>query len=86
MSRREIFTSLWECQSDQSLESQLTSIMGFADLSIAEIADHYIPLEKVLSVSEQPGISDSKHQNTRLALEDVKAIISHLIVCNTPKR
>jgi hypothetical protein len=60
--------------------------MGFADLSIAEIAaDHYVPLEKVLSVSEQPGISSFKRQNTRLALEDVKAIISHILSVTHPK-
>jgi hypothetical protein len=64
----------------------LTSIMGFADLSIAEIAaDHYIPLEKVLSVSQQPGISSSKRQSARLALEDVKAIISHILSVTRPK-
>ncbi len=52
--------------------------MGFADLSIAEIASDYsIPVEKVFSLCNQLGIA-YKHQKTRLALEDAKAIISQI--------
>ncbi len=52
--------------------------MGFADLSIAEIsADYSIPVEQVFSLCNQLGIA-YKHQKTRLALEDAKAIISHI--------
>ncbi|WP_392531441.1 hypothetical protein [Nostoc sp. C117] len=52
--------------------------MGFADLSIAEIADDYsIPVEKLFSLYNQLLIAD-KHQKTRLALEDAKAIISQI--------
>ncbi|MEH2447575.1 MAG: hypothetical protein V7K18_17895 [Nostoc sp.] len=52
--------------------------MGFADLSIAEIAaDYSIPVEKVFSLCNQLGIA-YKHQKTRLALEDAKAIISQI--------
>jgi hypothetical protein len=48
--------------------------MGFADLWIAEIATDYInPVEKVFSLCKQLLIAH-KHQNTRLALEDAKAI------------
>jgi hypothetical protein len=52
--------------------------MGFADLSIAEIAaDYSIPVEEVFSLCNQLGIA-YKHQKTRLALEDAKAIISQI--------
>ncbi|MEH1770259.1 hypothetical protein [Nostoc sp.] len=52
--------------------------MGFADLSIAEIAaDYSIPVEQVFSLCNQLGIA-YKHQKTRLALEDAKAIISQI--------
>ncbi len=53
--------------------------MGFADLSIAEIAaDYSIPVGKVFSLCKQLLIAD-KHQKTRLALEAAKAIISQLL-------
>ncbi len=53
--------------------------MGFADLSIAEIAaDYNLPVEEVLALCEQLGIA-YKTSKTRLALEDVKAIISHIL-------
>ena len=53
--------------------------MGFADLSIAEIAaDYSIAVDKVLSVCDQLLIA-YKNQNTRLALEDAKAIISQIL-------
>jgi hypothetical protein len=52
--------------------------MGFADLSIAEIAaDYSVPVEKVFSLCNQLGIA-YKHQKTRLALEDAKAILSQI--------
>ncbi|ACC81324.1 hypothetical protein GNF10_12850 [Nostoc sp. UCD121] len=59
--------------------------MGFADLSIAEIAaDYSIPVEKVFSLCNQLGIA-YKHQKTRLALEDAKAIISQISFETHPK-
>ncbi|MCC5618004.1 hypothetical protein LC605_23545 [Nostoc sp. CHAB 5836] len=59
--------------------------MGFADLSIAEIAaDYSIPVEKVFSLCNQLGIA-YKHQKTRLALEDAKAIISQISSERRPK-
>ncbi|MDZ8109933.1 MAG: hypothetical protein RM338_30515 [Nostoc sp. DedQUE12a] len=49
--------------------------MGFANLSIAEIAaDYSTPVEKLFSLDNQLLIAD-KHQKSRLALEDAKAII-----------
>ena len=53
--------------------------MGFADLSIAEIAAEYdLPTEEVCHLCEQLGIV-YKTQETRLALEDAKAIISQIL-------
>jgi predicted DNA-binding protein YlxM (UPF0122 family) len=53
--------------------------MGFADLSIAEIAAEYnLPAEEVFHLCEQLGIT-YKTQETRLALEDAKAIISKIL-------
>ncbi|MBO3457896.1 hypothetical protein G7B40_036175 [Aetokthonos hydrillicola Thurmond2011] len=53
--------------------------MGFADLSIGEIAaDYSIPVDKVLSICDQLKIA-YKNQKTRLALEDAKAIISEIL-------
>jgi len=53
--------------------------MGFADLSIAEIAaDYSLPVEEVLHLSDQLGIV-YKTCNTRLALEDAKAIICQIL-------
>lgn len=52
--------------------------MGFADLSIAEIAeDHNLPVEEVLRICDQLSIA-YKNPQTRLALEDAKAIMSHI--------
>jgi hypothetical protein len=52
--------------------------MGFADLSIAELAAEYgLPSKKVYQLCEQLGIV-YKTQQTRLALEDAKAIISKI--------
>ena len=53
--------------------------MGFADLSIAEIAaDYNLPVEEVFHLCQQLGIA-YKNQETRLALEDAKAIISKIL-------
>lgn len=53
--------------------------MGFADLSIAEIAAEYdLPPEEVCHLCQQLGIA-YKTQETRLALEDAKAIISMIL-------
>lgn len=53
--------------------------MGFADLSITEIAaDYSLPEEEVLALCTQLGIA-YKSPQTRLALEDAKAIISQIL-------
>ena len=53
--------------------------MGFADLSIAEIAAEYeLPIQEVCHLCEQMGIA-YKNQQTRLALEDAKAVISEIL-------
>ncbi|NEP13466.1 MAG: translation initiation factor IF-2 [Symploca sp. SIO2C1] len=53
--------------------------MGFADLSIAEIAAEYeLPTQDVCNLCEQMGIA-YKNQQTRLALEDAKAVISKIL-------
>ena len=53
--------------------------MGFADLSIAEIAEDYgLSVEAVLNLCDQLGIA-YKNSKTRLALEDAKAIISRIL-------
>lgn len=53
--------------------------MGFADLSIAEIAEDYnLPVEAVLNLCDQLGIA-YKHPQTRLALEDAKAVMSKIL-------
>ena len=53
--------------------------MGFADLSIQEIAEDFnVHVDEVLRLCDQLGIS-YKHSKTRLALEDAKAIMSHLL-------
>ncbi len=53
--------------------------MGFADLSIAEIAaDYNLPVEEVLALCDRLGIA-YKNPQTRLALEDAKAIISQIL-------
>lgn len=56
-----------------------TTSMGFADLSIAEIAsDHDTSVEEVMSLCDRMGIA-YKNPHTRLALEDAKAIISAIM-------
>ena len=53
--------------------------MGFADLSIVEIAEDYsLPVEDVLRLCNKLGISYSTPQ-TRLALEDAKAVIDEIL-------
>lgn len=52
--------------------------MGFADLSITEIAEDYsLPVEEVLHLCDQLGIA-YKTAKTRLALEDAKAVMSRI--------
>lgn len=53
--------------------------MGFADLSIAEIAaDYNLPVEEVLRLCDRLEIA-YKSPQTRLALEDAKAVISNIL-------
>ncbi|MBZ8179126.1 MAG: translation initiation factor IF-2 [Oscillatoria sp. PMC 1051.18] len=53
--------------------------MGFADLSIAEIAAEYnLSVEQVFHLCDQLGIA-YKDRQTNLALEDAKAIISQIL-------
>jgi len=53
--------------------------MGFADISIADIATEYdISVEKVFYLCDQLGVS-YKNQKTNLALEDAKAVISEIL-------
>lgn len=59
-------------------------IMGFADLSIAEIAEDYnLTVEEVLRLCDELSIA-YKSPQTRLALEDIKAIASR-IIADTPE-
>ncbi|NEQ74101.1 MAG: translation initiation factor IF-2 [Okeania sp. SIO2C9] len=53
--------------------------MGFADISIQEIAEDFnVHVDEVLRLCDQMRIS-YQHPQTRLALEDAKAIMSHLL-------
>jgi hypothetical protein len=53
--------------------------MGFADLSIAEIAAAYdLPVQEVCHLCKQLGIA-YKDRQTRLALEDAKAVIARIL-------
>jgi len=53
--------------------------MGFADLSIADIAAEYnLPGSAVFHICDQLGVT-YKNQQTKLALEDAKAIIAHIL-------
>jgi len=59
-------------------------IMGFADLSILDIAEDYnLSVEAVLSLCDRLGIS-YRNAQTRLALEDAKAIIAEVTVLEEP--
>lgn len=52
--------------------------MGFADLSIAEVAeDHDLSVETIFRLCDRLHISYQTAQ-TRLALEDIKAIMTEL--------
>lgn len=54
--------------------------MGFADLSIAEIAeDHHCSVAEVCEVCDNLAIT-YRDAETRLALEDAKAVIQALMV------
>jgi DNA-binding MurR/RpiR family transcriptional regulator len=53
--------------------------MGFADLSIADIAAEYnLPVTTVFHLCDQLGVT-YRNQQTNLALEDAKAIIAHIL-------
>ncbi|PSB01951.1 translation initiation factor IF-2 [Merismopedia glauca] len=53
--------------------------MGFADISIAEVAaDYQITVEQVFDLCQHLGIT-YKSAQTRLPLEDAKAIISLIL-------
>jgi predicted DNA-binding protein YlxM (UPF0122 family) len=53
--------------------------MGFADLSIAEIAEDYnLSVEEIFRLCDRLGIAYRSPQ-TRLALEDAKAIILEIL-------
>ena len=53
--------------------------MGFADISIQEIAEDFnVHVNEVLHLCDDMKIS-YKDSQTRLALEDAKAIMSHLL-------
>lgn len=53
--------------------------MGFADLSLSEIAEDYqVPIEQVMALCNRLHIAYTSPQ-TRLALEDAKAIIETLL-------
>lgn len=54
--------------------------MGFADLSIADIAaEYHLSVEAVFHLCDQLGVN-YKNQQTNLALEDAKAIISLILL------
>ena len=53
--------------------------MGFADLSIADIAAEYnLPVSAVFHLCDQLGVI-YRNQQTNLALEDAKAIIAQIL-------
>ena len=53
--------------------------MGFADLSIADIAAEYnLSVESVFQLCDQLGVT-YKNQQTNLALEDAKAIMTQIL-------
>lgn len=60
-------------------EQSIIIIMGFADLSIADIAAEYdLSVETVFHLCDQLGVTYN-NQQTNLALEDAKAIISQIL-------
>lgn len=53
--------------------------MGFADLSIVDIAAEYdLTIQAVFDLCDQLGIA-YKNQETHLALEDAKAVITEIL-------
>jgi hypothetical protein len=53
--------------------------MGFADLSIADIAaEYHLSVEAVFYLCDQLGVT-YKNQQTNLALEDAKAVITQIL-------
>ncbi len=53
--------------------------MGFADLSITDIAAEYdLTIQAVFDLCDQLGIA-YKNQDTNLALEDAKAVIMQIL-------
>jgi hypothetical protein len=68
-------TAEWHYIKESNLALKQKAIMGFADLSIAEIAEDYNTcVEQVCLLCDRLGISYTAPQ-TRLALEDAKAVI-----------
>jgi len=60
-------------------QSFVKNSMGFANLSIAEVADDYdTSVTEVFQICDRLGIP-YKNPQTRLALEDAKAIISEIM-------
>ena len=58
--------------------------MGFADLAIADIAEDYeLSVEEIFHLCDQLGIA-YKSSKTRLALEDVKALINKITALQKP--
>jgi len=58
--------------------------MGFADLSIADIAAEYdLPTEAVFQLCDRLGVA-YKNPSTHLALEDAKALILHILAQSSP--
>jgi predicted DNA-binding protein YlxM (UPF0122 family) len=65
-------------KSIQSCRRRSTT-MGFADLSIAEIAeDYHLPPQEVLQLCDRLGIAYRDLQ-TRLPLEDAKAVMLEIL-------
>jgi hypothetical protein len=60
-----------------------SEIMGFAELSIADIAAEYnLSVEKVYALCDNLGVKYKDHR-TCLALEDAKAIINDILINQT---
>jgi len=60
--------------------------MGFAELSVADIAAEYdLTIEAALDICERLGIA-AKDRHTRLALEDAKAVMLHLLERRSEER
>ena len=58
--------------------------MGFADLSIQDIAIEYdLPVKAIFDLCDQLGVA-YKNQETHLALEDAKAVILQILHRQAP--